>query len=111
MKHRREFNPENIPKKSFLDPSPAKVSIFALPVPRNARNSKAEYMWNDLLLFLPHSLVTLSIPRCLRVFFRHDRKLFSEVSRLIFDMVVQHDAARLHVLTEKSGQNRVFCRS
>ena len=31
--------------------------------------------------------MTLSLPKCLRVFFRHDRKLFSEVSRLIFCMI------------------------
>ena len=44
-------------------------------------------MANDLLLRLPHRLVTLSLPICLRVFFKYDRKLFSEVSRLIYDMV------------------------
>jgi len=47
----------------------------------------AEYAENDLLLRLPHRFVTLSLPKCLRVFFRHDRKLFSEVSRLIFDIL------------------------
>ncbi|MBA7470751.1 hypothetical protein ES707_06038 [subsurface metagenome] len=31
--------------------------------------------------------MTLSLPKCLRVFFRHDRKLFSELSRLIFDLI------------------------
>ncbi|HUV09153.1 MAG TPA: transposase zinc-binding domain-containing protein [Spirochaetia bacterium] len=47
----------------------------------------AEYAENDLLLRLPHRFVTLSLPKCLRVFFRHDRKLFSELSRLIFDLI------------------------
>ena len=35
-----------------------------------------EYAANELLLLLPHRLLTFSIPICLRVFFRHDRKLF-----------------------------------
>jgi len=44
----------------------------------------AEYE-KDLLLRLPHRFLTFSLPKCLRVFFRHNRKLFSQVSRLIFD--------------------------
>ena len=46
-----------------------------------------EYAANELLLRLPHRLITFSLPICLRVFFKYDRKLFSEVSRLIYDMV------------------------
>ena len=59
----------------------------------------AEYMANDLLLRLPHRLVTLTLPKMLRAFFRHDRKLFSEVSRLIFDMVQEYlnEAAKTRV--------------
>ena len=45
----------------------------------------AEFAENDLLLRLPHRFLTFSLPKCLRVFFRHDRKMFSGVSRLIFD--------------------------
>ncbi|MBW8003138.1 MAG: hypothetical protein FVQ80_14145 [Planctomycetes bacterium] len=47
----------------------------------------AEYVSHDLLLRLPHRLITISLPKMLRVFFRYDRELFSEVSRLVFDMV------------------------
>jgi len=36
----------------------------------------AQYAENDLLLRLPHRFLTFSLPKCLRVFFRHDRKLF-----------------------------------
>lgn len=56
-------------------------------------------MENDLLLRLPHRFLTLSLPKCLRVFFRHDRKLFSEVSKLIFDIVQGYfnEAARTAV--------------
>ena len=61
----------------------------------------AEYMANDLLLWLPHRLVTLTLPKMLRVFFKHDRKLFSEVSRLIFGMVQDYlnEAAKTRVET------------
>ena len=34
---------------------------------------------------LPHRFLTFSLPKCLRVFFRDDRRLFSGMSRLIFD--------------------------
>ncbi len=47
----------------------------------------AEYVSHDLLLRLPHRLITISLPKMWRVFFRYDRELFSEVSRLIYDMV------------------------
>jgi len=36
----------------------------------------AEYASNELLLHLPHRLVTLTLPKMLRVFFKHDRKQF-----------------------------------
>jgi len=65
----------------------------------------AEYAENDLLLRLPHRFVTLSLPKCLRVFFLHDRKLFSEVSRLIFDIVQGYfnEAARTAVESASGG--------
>jgi len=44
-------------------------------------------MVNDVLLLLPHRQYVFTLPKCLRVFFRHDRKLFGEVSRLIFQMI------------------------
>ncbi|MBW8004128.1 MAG: hypothetical protein FVQ80_19425 [Planctomycetes bacterium] len=47
----------------------------------------AEYVSHDLPLRLPHRLITISLPKMLRVFFRYDRELFSEASRLVFDMV------------------------
>jgi len=47
----------------------------------------SENMVNDVLLLLPHRQYVFSLPKCLRVFFKHDRKLFGEVSRLIFQMI------------------------
>jgi len=47
----------------------------------------SENMVNDVLLLLPHRQYVFAIPKCLRVFFKYDRKLFGEVSRLIFQMI------------------------
>ena len=47
----------------------------------------SENMVNDVILLLPHRQYVFAIPKCLRLFFKHDRKLFGEVSRLIFQMI------------------------
>lgn len=47
----------------------------------------ANYLADHLLLALPHRQFVFSIPKALRVFFRHDQKLFAPVSSLIFSMI------------------------
>ena len=47
----------------------------------------SEYLTERLLLRLPHRQFVFSFPKALRVFFKHDRRLFSEVSRLLFDVI------------------------
>jgi hypothetical protein len=47
----------------------------------------ADYLDQQLLLTLPHRQFVFSIPKALRVFFRHDQRLFSEISSLIFSMI------------------------
>jgi len=46
-----------------------------------------EYMNEQLLLRLPHRQFVFTIPKVLRAFFRHDRRLHGEISRLIFRLV------------------------
>ena len=46
-----------------------------------------EYMNEQLLLRLPHRQFVFTIPKVLRVFFRHDRRLHGEVSRLVYGLV------------------------
>lgn len=46
-----------------------------------------EQMVQDVLLKLPHRQFVFTIPKCLRIFFKHDRLLFSDISNLIFDMI------------------------
>jgi len=43
----------------------------------------AEYMNERLMLRLPHRQFVFTLPKVLRVFFRHDRQLHGEISRLI----------------------------
>jgi hypothetical protein len=47
----------------------------------------AEYLTQEVLLDLPHRQFVFAIPKALRLFFRHDRRLFSEVSRLIYRLI------------------------
>ena len=44
----------------------------------------SKYMNERLLLTLPHRQFVFTFPKLLRPYFRHNRRLFSEVSRLIF---------------------------
>jgi len=46
-----------------------------------------EYMNEQLLLRLPHRQFVFTIPKVLRVFFRHDRRLHGEISRLVYGLV------------------------
>ena len=41
-----------------------------------------------MLLDLPHCQFVFSIPKALRVFFRYDQRLFADVSRLIYRMII-----------------------
>jgi hypothetical protein len=46
-----------------------------------------EYLSEDPLLTLPHRQFVWTIPKVLRVFFRHDRELFADLGRLLFDIL------------------------
>jgi hypothetical protein len=47
----------------------------------------SEYLTQEVLLDLPHRQFVFAIPKALRLYFRHDRKLFFEVSRLIYRLM------------------------
>jgi hypothetical protein len=49
----------------------------------------AEYLDEHLLLELPHRQFVFSIPKALGSFFRHEQKLFTSVSSLIFSLLTQ----------------------
>jgi len=46
-----------------------------------------EYVNERLLPCLPHRQMVFTFPKVLRVFFRHDRNLSGEVSRLVYRMI------------------------
>ncbi len=69
--------------------SVARVSIFA---PRSSQKRTilfAEQLTEKVLLDLPHRQFVFTLPKALRVFFRHDRRLFEDISRLIFNLVCE----------------------
>ncbi len=47
----------------------------------------AEYLAEDLLLDLPHRQFVFTIPKILRPYFKSDKRLFGEVSRLLFSLL------------------------
>ena len=47
----------------------------------------AEHLNEEVLLRLPHRQFVFTFPKALRVFFPHDRKLFAEISKMIFAMI------------------------
>ena len=48
---------------------------------------RGEYMNEQLLLRLPHRQFVFTLPKVLRVFFRHDTRLHGEISRLVYGLV------------------------
>ncbi len=46
-----------------------------------------EYLVEDLLLDLPHRQFVFTIPKILRPYFKNDKRLFGEVSKLIFSLL------------------------
>lgn len=62
----------------------------------------SQYMNERLLLGLPHRQFVFTVPRILRPYFRHNRWLFSEVSRLIF-ATVEHFYAKAATRPVKTG--------
>ena len=46
-----------------------------------------EQMAQEVLLKLPHRQFVFTIPKCLLVYFKHDRMLFSDISHTIFQII------------------------
>ena len=55
----------------------------------------AEHLTDEVLLNLPHRQFVFALPKALRIYFRHDRRLFGHVSRLIYHIIQEfyHQAA------------------
>lgn len=61
----------------------------------------AEHLTDGVLLRLPHRQFVFTMPKALRPFFRHDRRLFADVSRLIYNILLEFykEAAGRFLLT------------
>jgi len=54
----------------------------------------SEHLCEHVLYRLPHRQFVFTIPKALRIFFKYDRSLFSEISRLIYNLVTEYYAER-----------------
>ena len=60
-----------------------------------------EHFTEEVFLKLPHRQFVFTFPKALRVYFRNDRKLFADFSRLIFAMIKEFykEAAGIEIIT------------
>ncbi|MCG8479254.1 MAG: transposase [Spirochaetales bacterium] len=67
-------------------------------------------MTTEVLLGLPHRQFAFTVPKALRPFFRHDRCLFAEVSRLIYRLLgdFYREAAGMRLLTGRVIAHQTF---
>jgi len=69
-----------------------------------------EYLSGDLLLCLPHRQFVWTIPKVLRVFLRHDRQLFADIGRLLYDILTRYFtlAAGRNIRTAMVSSHQTF---
>jgi len=74
-------------KEEYFRPFSCKTFYFCPSCSQKRTLLFSEYMNEQLLLRLPHRQFVWTFPKLLRPFFRHDRRLFGELSPLIFNML------------------------
>jgi len=47
-----------------------------------------EYLAYEVLLKLPHKFFTFTLPKALRIFLKNEKYLFSDLSKLIYNLIV-----------------------
>ena len=97
-------------KYEYFRPFSCKSFYFCPPCSQKRTLLFSQYMNERLLLALPHRQFVLIFPKLLRPYFRHSRRLFSEVSQLIFAILQRFydKAARRPVRT---GMVLAYCRT
>jgi hypothetical protein len=78
-------NPEC--KYEYFRPFSCKSFYFCPSCSQKRTLLFSEYMRDHLLLSLPYRQFVFTVPRILRPYFRHNRRLFSDVSRVIFAVI------------------------
>ena len=71
-------------KYEYFRPFSCKTFYFCPSCSQKRTLLFSQYMNERLLLALPHRQFVFTFPKLLRPYFRHNRRLFSEISRLIF---------------------------
>jgi hypothetical protein len=74
-------------KYEYFRPFSCKSIYFCLSCSQKRTLLFSQYMNERLLLALPHRQFVFTFPKLLRPYFRHNRRLFSEISRLIFAII------------------------
>lgn len=72
---------------SYFRPFSCKVFHLCPSCDQKRNLLYAEYLAEDLLLDLPHRQFVFTIPKILRPYFKSNKRLFGEVSRLIFSLL------------------------
>ena len=72
---------------SYFRPFSCKVFHLCPSCDLNRTLLYAEYLSENLLLDLPHRQFVFTIPKILRPYFKSDKRLFGEVSKLIFSVL------------------------
>jgi len=74
-------------KADYFRPFSCKVFYLCPSCSQKRTLLFGEYMNERLLLLLPHRQMVFTFPKVLRAFFRHDRMLYGEISKLVYRMV------------------------
>jgi hypothetical protein len=78
-------NPEC--KYEYFRPFSCKSFYFCSSCSQKRTLLFSEYIRDHLLLSLPHRQFVFTVPRIVRPYFRHNRRLFSDFSRIIFAII------------------------
>ena len=74
-------------KAEYFRPFSCKVFHLCPSCSQKGTSLFGEYLNERLLLRLPHRQVVFTFPKVLRIFFRHGRKLYGEVSKLVYRLI------------------------
>ncbi|MBE3038044.1 MAG: transposase zinc-binding domain-containing protein, partial [Chloroflexi bacterium] len=74
-------------KADYFRPFSCKVFYLCPSCSQKRTLLFGEYMNEHLLLLLPHRQMVFTFPKVLRAFFRHDRRLYGEISKLVYRMI------------------------
>ena len=74
-------------KSEYFRPFSCKVFYLCPSCSQKRTLLFGEYMNERLLLLLPHRQIVFTFPKVLRVFFRHDRRLYGEISKLVYRII------------------------